>query len=117
MRRLLSIRLYAQTAFPNPLPACSQIREQRPQGVAVQLSATVHGKRITVYLGWSGLASASSLAQWQQRVSSSSASTERDASFETVEIDPQLAASLGLPENTVVSYLLARHMDPTRLST
>ncbi|EJD40467.1 AAA-domain-containing protein [Auricularia subglabra TFB-10046 SS5] len=73
----------------------------RPQGVAVHLSAKVNGKTVSAHVGWTGLASASSLAQWQNRLSSA-ASSSRDASFETLEIDPQFATSLGFPENAIV---------------
>ena len=41
------------------------------------------------------MASASSAAQWQKG--------KNDDVLETVEIDPQLAASLGFPEGAIVS--------------
>ena len=47
-------------------------------------------------MGWSGLASSSSLAQFNQ------AQTKRDGSLETVEIDPQFATALGFTDGDVV---------------
>ncbi len=57
------------------------------------------------YVGWTGMASASSLA----RFNASSASGE--IGLETVEIDPQFAGGLGFSEGDIVceftiSYLL-----------
>lgn len=48
------------------------------------------------------MASASSLAQLHSQTSSSRAGTDRSASLETVEIDPQLAAALGFAQGDVV---------------
>jgi peroxin-1 len=48
-----------------------------------------------VYVGWTGMVSASSLAHFN--------STSSDNILETVEIDPQYAEGLGFKEGDVVS--------------
>ncbi|KZT58647.1 AAA-domain-containing protein [Calocera cornea HHB12733] len=70
----------------------------RPQSLAVHLTP-IHlngtaGK--SVYVGWTGMASSSSLAQWQSRGAGG------DGLLETVEIDPGFATSLDLREGAVV---------------
>lgn len=66
-------------------------RKQRPQNLAVLLSLadTANGRDIQVYVGWTGMASSSSLARFKTGTSSS------DIGLETLEIDPQYAGSLG----------------------
>lgn len=56
-------------------------------------------------MGWTGMASASSLAHFNAGSSSSS--------FETIEIDPQFAQDLGLAQGSLVSAL--RHFSLRRL--
>lgn len=51
---------------------------------------TVRGE---AYVGWSGMASASSLAQFQSGA---------DKGLETVEIDPQFASGLGFTQGDIV---------------
>ena len=66
---------------------------------AVQTQATQSsGKKLEVYVGWTGMASASSLAHF-----SSGQSAE---GFETVEIDPQYAQSLGLAQGDLVCGII-----------
>jgi peroxin-1 len=48
------------------------------------------------YVGWTGMASASSLALRQSQTS------WKEGSFETLEIDPQYATSLGFSQGDVV---------------
>lgn len=66
---------------------------QRPQGLAIQLS--LPEKNIEAFVGWTGMASASSLAHF----SSPSSTEER---IETLEIDPQFAQGLGFGPDDVV---------------
>ncbi|EPQ54978.1 AAA-domain-containing protein [Gloeophyllum trabeum ATCC 11539] len=68
-------------------------RGQRPQSVAVHLKSTKQ-KPAEVYVGWTGLASASSLAHFN--------SASGEGRLETVEIDPQYAQSVGLYKGAVV---------------
>jgi hypothetical protein len=73
---------------------------QRPQNLAVHLTfvaALKHDSdaKTEAYVGWTGMASASSLAHFN-----SSDSGERG--LETIEIDPQYAQGLGLALGDVV---------------
>ncbi|GJE90322.1 PEX-1N and AAA domain-containing protein [Phanerochaete sordida] len=78
-------------------------RGVRPQGLAVHLTQVTPGKkkdtspdgtvRGEAYVGWSGMASASSLAQFQSGA---------DKGLETVEIDPQFASGLGFTQGDIV---------------
>ncbi|KAL1660364.1 P-loop containing nucleoside triphosphate hydrolase protein [Schizophyllum commune] len=72
----------------------------RPQSLAVHLtlveeegSKNKNGK-VEAFVGWTGMASASSLAHFNAGSSSSS--------FETIEIDPQFAQDLGLVQGSLV---------------
>ncbi|KAL1710677.1 P-loop containing nucleoside triphosphate hydrolase protein [Schizophyllum commune] len=72
----------------------------RPQSLAVHLtlveeegSKNNNGK-VEAFVGWTGMASASSLAHFNAGSSSSS--------FETIEIDPQFAQDLGLRQGSLV---------------
>ncbi|KAG2056526.1 AAA-domain-containing protein [Suillus hirtellus] len=68
-------------------------RQIRPQTLAVHLKPT-DGEGREVYVGWTGMASASSLASFN--------STAGERGIETLEIDPQYAAGLGFKEGDVV---------------
>ena len=68
---------------------------QRPQSLAVHLTSTTSQPPHSAYVGWTGLASSSSLAQYQNGMRAGDA-------LETVEIDPQLAGSLGFMEGSTV---------------
>lgn len=57
-------------------------------------------ERVQVYVGWTGMASSSSLARFK------GASTSSDP-LETVEIDPQYANGLGLRTGDIVSFLMS----------
>jgi hypothetical protein len=61
--------------------------------------AVVH-PRIEAYVGWTGMASASSLEHFN-------ANHRSDVGFETIEIDPQFAQGLGLAQGDVVCGLLS----------
>ncbi|GJJ08536.1 hypothetical protein Clacol_002754 [Clathrus columnatus] len=69
-------------------------RRVRPQSLAVHL-VSVLSKEKTAYVGWTGLASSSSLAQWQVNTKITG------EALETLEIDPQFATSLGFPEGSI----------------
>ncbi|KAL1696033.1 P-loop containing nucleoside triphosphate hydrolase protein [Schizophyllum commune] len=72
----------------------------RPQSLAVHLTLVEEegGKsktgKVEAFVGWTGMASASSLAHFNAGSSSSS--------FETIEIDPQFAQDLGLSQGSLV---------------
>ena|ERR1700722_11144389 len=70
-------------------------RSVRPQSLAVHLTNTTHSSRPTIFVGWSGLASASSLAQFN-------ASHTGAQTSETVEIDPQYAQAIGFNQGDIV---------------
>ncbi|KAH9929150.1 AAA-domain-containing protein [Fomitopsis serialis] len=73
----------------------------RPQGLAVHLTwvhadgADAPKRKLEAYVGWTGMASASSLAHFN-----SAGST--DKGLETIEMDPQFAQGLGLLSGDVV---------------
>ncbi|KAF8331356.1 P-loop containing nucleoside triphosphate hydrolase protein [Cantharellus anzutake] len=71
--------------------------EVRPQSLAIHLLKPGPSKSDSrwAYVGWSGLVSSSSLAQFSQ------AKSRQDGSLESVEIDPQFAAALGFAEGDV----------------
>ncbi|KAJ7209658.1 P-loop containing nucleoside triphosphate hydrolase protein, partial [Mycena pura] len=72
-------------------------RSIRPQHLAVHLTLVTPGQteKVEAFVGWSGMASASSLAQFNS-------SESGDKGLETIEIDPQYALSLGLKQNDIV---------------
>ncbi|KAH9946561.1 AAA-domain-containing protein [Amylocystis lapponica] len=79
-------------------------RSVRPQGLAVHLSLVSSNRKGNVddparkseaYVGWTGMASASSLAQFNSRDAG-------DVGLETVEIDPQFSEGLGFAMGDVV---------------
>lgn len=76
------------------------IYKQRPQHLAVHLTLVTpgHTEKIEVYVGWTGMASASSLAQFN--------SSSGEKGVETIEIDPQYAFGLGLKQGDLVSRTL-----------
>ncbi|KAF8995495.1 P-loop containing nucleoside triphosphate hydrolase protein [Cyathus striatus] len=80
----------------------------RPQGLAVHLilvrpDVKQPDRTVEAYVGWTGMASASSLAQF-------SASHTSEGIFETIDIDPQYAQGLGLSENDIVEIGLLYDM-------
>ncbi|OCH84801.1 AAA-domain-containing protein [Obba rivulosa] len=77
-------------------------RSVRPQGLAVHLILVTDGgkpgsarRKADAYVGWTGMASASSLAQFN-------AGSTGDRSMETIEIDPQYAEGLGFALGDIV---------------
>ncbi|TFK23693.1 peroxisome biogenesis factor 1 [Coprinopsis marcescibilis] len=75
-------------------------RGVRPQGLAVHLTLVERGgqrvkTKAEAYVGWTGMASASSLAQFN-------AAQTGESKSETIEIDPQFSQGLGLGEGDIV---------------
>ncbi|KZP10920.1 AAA-domain-containing protein [Athelia psychrophila] len=68
----------------------------RPQNLAVHLTLPAANGvlKTEAYVGWTGMASASSLAHFN--------SADKEKGFETIEIDPQYAMGLGLAQGAVV---------------
>jgi peroxin-1 len=62
-------------------------------------------ERTEVYVGWTGMDSASSLAHFN-------AGLATDGGFETIEIDPQYAQALGLAQGALACeiYLVPLHV-------
>ncbi|KAJ7690688.1 P-loop containing nucleoside triphosphate hydrolase protein [Mycena rosella] len=85
-------------------------RSIRPQHLAVHLALVSPGQaeRLEVYVGWTGMASASSLAQFN-------APDSGEKGLETIEIDPQYALGLGLKQNDLVEIGLVHDL-PTATS-
>ncbi|KZP06536.1 PEX-1N-domain-containing protein [Athelia psychrophila] len=71
-------------------------RSIRPQNLAVHLTLPAANGvlKTEAYIGWTGMASASSLAHFN--------SADKEKGFETIEIDPQYAMGLGLAQGAVV---------------
>ncbi|CAK5281813.1 unnamed protein product [Mycena citricolor] len=77
-------------------------RSIRPQHLAVHLTV-VSQEKLQVYVGWTGMASASSLAQFNT-------SDPSEKGLETVEIDPQYALGLGIKQNDIVEIGLVHDL-------
>ncbi|KAJ6495661.1 P-loop containing nucleoside triphosphate hydrolase protein [Mycena vitilis] len=79
-------------------------RSIRPQHLAVHLTLVSPGQaeKLEVYVGWTGMASASSLAQFN--------SSDSEKGYETIEIDPQYALGLGLKQNDLVEIGLVHDL-------
>ncbi|KAF5388776.1 hypothetical protein D9757_005613 [Collybiopsis confluens] len=83
----------------------------RPQSLAVHLtlaSATPGAAKREAYVGWTGMASASSLAQFN-------VSDPSEKGFETVEMDPQYSQSLGFTQGDLVEIGLIHDMPFARM--
>lgn len=76
---------------------------QRPQRLAVHI--TLPGSPSGVYVGWTGMASASSLSKWQHGAQAAA------EALDTIEIDPQVAQSYGFKDGATVGCLLLRLYD------
>lgn len=72
---------------------------QRPQHLAIHLklvpSAQNQSGNVEAYVGWTGMASASSLNQFRS-------TQNAEKALETIEIDPQYAQGLGLSQGDLV---------------
>ncbi|XP_006460876.1 hypothetical protein AGABI2DRAFT_150706 [Agaricus bisporus var. bisporus H97] len=84
-------------------------RGVRPQHLAVHLKSVSNGhgeakNKVEAYVGWTGMASASSLAYFNASQSAG------DDSFETIEIDPQYAQGLGFSEGDLIELGLIHDM-------
>lgn len=71
---------------------------QRPQTLAIHLRRDSQASKVEAYVGWTGMASSSSLARFNVDA--------RENAFETIEIDPQYAQGLGFAEGDIVRLLL-----------
>ncbi|KAJ7350362.1 P-loop containing nucleoside triphosphate hydrolase protein [Mycena albidolilacea] len=78
-------------------------RSIRPQHLAVHLTLVSPGQteKLEVYVGWTGMASASSLAQFN---------AGGEKGIETIEIDPQYALGLGLKQHDLVEIGLVHDL-------
>ncbi|KAI0053237.1 AAA-domain-containing protein [Auriscalpium vulgare] len=82
-------------------------RNIRPQHVAIVLTiATLSMAKNEVYVGWTGMVSASSIAHF----SGGSSAGGADSALETVEIDPQYAQALGLVLGDIVEIGLLHNL-------
>ncbi|KAF8588870.1 AAA-domain-containing protein [Ramaria rubella] len=79
----------------------------RPQSLAVHLRSTGSHSAQSIYVGWTGMAASSSLAQWQTSVRTGDA-------LETIEIDPQFANSLGISEGVTLEIGLLHDLKVAR---
>jgi peroxin-1 len=72
---------------------------QRPQSLAIHLSTPAVNSKPpkAAYVGWTGMAAASSLAVWNN--------SREEGHLETLEMDPQFAGSLGFSEGESVRYM------------
>ncbi|KAI9457841.1 P-loop containing nucleoside triphosphate hydrolase protein [Boletus coccyginus] len=69
-------------------------RSIRPQTLAIHLRRDSQASKVEAYVGWTGMASSSSLARFN--------ADARENAFETIEIDPQYAHGLGFAEGDIV---------------
>lgn len=74
--------------------------QQRPQTLAIHLKRDSQASKAEAYVGWTGMASSSSLAHFN--------ADARENAFETIEIDPQYAQGLGFAEGDIVRLLLLK---------
>lgn len=72
--------------------------QQRPQSLAIHLKRDSQASKVEAYVGWTGMASSSSLAHFNVDV--------RENASETIEIDPQYAQGLGFAQGDIVRLLL-----------
>ncbi|VDC01539.1 unnamed protein product [Peniophora sp. CBMAI 1063] len=86
-------------------------RNIRPQHVAVVLSKVGQTPKKDIYVGWTGMMAASSVARFSGSSSGGTGDTE------TVEIDPQFASGLGLSQGDVVEVGLAYDLPHARMVT
>ncbi|KAN0080194.1 P-loop containing nucleoside triphosphate hydrolase protein [Tylopilus felleus] len=73
-------------------------RSIRPQSLAIHLKRDSQASKVEAYVGWTGMASSSSLAHFNVDV--------RENASETIEIDPQYAQGLGFAQGDIVRLLL-----------
>ncbi|KAF8553261.1 AAA-domain-containing protein [Imleria badia] len=69
-------------------------RSIRPQTLAIHLKRDTQTSKVEAYVGWTGMASSSSLAHFN--------ADAREGALETIEIDPQYAQGLGFTEGDIV---------------
>jgi len=84
---------------------------QRPQYLGVHLTLVQSGSKQEslkckeAYVGWTGMASASSLSQFN-------ATKIGDGGLETIEIDPQFAQGIGLAQWDIVCEVFSSYFWP-----
>ncbi|KAF9047391.1 P-loop containing nucleoside triphosphate hydrolase protein [Panaeolus papilionaceus] len=90
-------------------------RSVRPQHLAIHLtlvgasSKAPNNGPLEVYLGWTGMASASSLAHFN------AGQSQEDGGFETIEMDPQYAQGLGLAMGDIVEIGLLHDLPHAKM--
>src|SRR5882762_542801 len=94
-RSIVSLQPVVHLTHLIPGPAYSQ----RPQNLAIHLTLPANPRnvpsvKIEAFVGWTGMASASSLAHFN--------SADAEKGFETIEIDPQYAMGLGFSQGDIV---------------
>ncbi|KAL5638488.1 hypothetical protein ACGC1H_005240 [Rhizoctonia solani] len=77
-------------------------KQVRPQRLAVHIA--LPGSSQGVYVGWTGMASASSLSKWQHGAQAAA------EALDTIEIDPQIAQSYGLKDGATVEIGLVHNL-------
>ncbi|CUA69999.1 Peroxisome biosynthesis protein PAS1 [Rhizoctonia solani] len=77
-------------------------KQVRPQRLAVHIA--LPGSSEGVYVGWTGMASASSLSKWQHGAHAAA------EALDTIEIDPQIAQSYGFKDGATVEIGLVHNL-------
>ncbi|CAE7230329.1 unnamed protein product [Rhizoctonia solani] len=77
-------------------------KQVRPQRLAVHIA--LPGSSEGVYVGWTGMASASSLSKWQHGAQAAA------EALDTIEIDPQIAQSYGFKDGATVEIGLVHNL-------
>ncbi|CEL56526.1 Peroxisome biosynthesis protein PAS1 OS=Komagataella pastoris GN=PEX1 PE=3 SV=1 [Rhizoctonia solani AG-1 IB] len=77
-------------------------KQVRPQRLAVHIA--LPGASKGVYVGWTGMASASSLSKWQHGAQAAA------EALDTIEIDPQVAQSYGFKDGATVEIGLVHNL-------
>ncbi|KAF8706842.1 AAA protein, partial [Rhizoctonia solani] len=77
-------------------------KQVRPQRLAVHIA--LPGSSEGVYVGWTGMASASSLSKWQHGAQAAA------EALDTIEIDPQVAQSYGFKDGATVEIGLVHNL-------
>ncbi|KAF8608223.1 AAA-domain-containing protein [Ceratobasidium sp. AG-I] len=106
MPRLFSIRYTPLRTclvnLPMSLYGPLAAKQVRPQRLAVHI--TLPGSPSGVYVGWSGMAAASSLSKWQHGAQAAA------EALDTIEIDPQVAQSYGFKDGATVEIGLVHNL-------
>ncbi|KAG8685892.1 Peroxisome biosynthesis protein pex1, partial [Ceratobasidium sp. 395] len=98
----LPMSLYGPLAAKQVLKKPRIHSAKRPQRLAVHVS--LPGSSEGTYLGWTGMASASSLSKWQHGAQAAA------EALDTIEIDPQVAQSYGFKDGVTVEIGLVHNL-------